>query len=110
MYFVTYSIFKNVKITTYSIFLHKIHNRENQMAYGKRCGEKDGQEVFPVGGIVLCQIYCIAPDRSDELGALPKFRASLIHHQLVDELQFSHYKRFNFVLVSRFRAWSPYSQ
>ena len=50
MHFVTYSIFKNVKITTYSVFLHKIHNRENQMAYGKRCGEEDGQEVFPVGG------------------------------------------------------------
>ncbi len=50
MHFVTYSIFNNVKITTYSVFLHKIHNRENQMAYGKRCGEEDGQEVFPVGG------------------------------------------------------------
>ena len=50
MYFVTYSIFKNVKITTYSVFLHKIHNRENQMAYGKRCGEEDGREVLPVDG------------------------------------------------------------
>ena len=50
MHFVTYSIFRNVKITTYYVFLRKIHNRENQMAYGKRCGEEDGQEVFPVGG------------------------------------------------------------
>lgn len=50
MYFVTYSIFKNVKITTYSVFLHKIHDRENQMAYGKRRGEENCREVLAVGG------------------------------------------------------------
>ena len=50
MHFVTYSIFDNVKITTYSVFLHKIHDRENQMAYGKRCGEENCREVLPVGG------------------------------------------------------------
>ncbi len=50
MHFVTYSIFIDVKTTTYSVFLYKIHNRENQMAYGKRCGEEDGREVLPVGG------------------------------------------------------------
>ena len=50
MHFVTYYIFIDVKTTTYSVFLHKIHNRENQMAYGKRCGEEDGREVLPVGG------------------------------------------------------------
>ena len=35
MHFVTYSIFNNIKITTYFVFLHKIHNRENQMAHRK---------------------------------------------------------------------------
>lgn len=50
MHFVTYSIFNNIKITTYSVFLHKIHDRKHQMTRGKRRGEQDGQEVLPVGG------------------------------------------------------------
>ena len=50
MHFVTYSIFKIVKITTYSVFLHKIRDRKHQMTRGKRRGEQDGQKVLPVGG------------------------------------------------------------
>ena len=50
LHFVTYSIFKNVKITTYSVFLHKIHDRENQMAHRKNRSKQDGREVLPVGG------------------------------------------------------------
>lgn len=50
MHFVTYSIFNNIKITTYSVFLHKVHPPKHQMAYGKRCGEEDRREVLPVDG------------------------------------------------------------
>ena len=50
MHFVTYSIFIDVKTTTYSVFLHKIHDRENQMAHGKSCGEEDCRKVLAVGG------------------------------------------------------------
>ena len=50
MHFVTYSIFNNIKITTYSVFLHKIHDRKNQMAHRKNSGKQDCREVFPFGG------------------------------------------------------------
>ena len=50
MHFVTYSIFNNIKITTYSVFLHKIHDRENQMAHRKNHSKQSYQKVLPVGG------------------------------------------------------------